>query len=320
MGATPGISSLAATGITREDALKKAPRLRIDTPRLRGSISLIGARVDDLTLKDYQVDLDEESAEIDLLQPVHSDKPYYVEFGWLGNDIKLPTRKTVWTPNGRTLTPDTPITLSWENGEGLLFEQVYRIDENYLVTVTQRGKNKGTKDVSVSPYGLVSRTSRPDILGFYILHEGPLGVFDQTLKEVDYDDLFDDGVVQSPERQETTGGWLGFTDKYWLVALIPDADKRLKTSFNAGRRGLEPVFQTDYLGDAIHVPAGGSIERTDRVFAGAKEVLLLDKYAEEIGIVGFDKAVENFKSVFGLVIKPAKQGGSSREIEFGTPQ
>ena len=292
VGAAPGTSSLAATGITREDALKKASRLRIDTPRLRGSISLIGARVDDLTLKDYQVGLDEESAEIDLLQPVHSDKPYYVEFGWLGNGIKLPTRTTVWTPNGRTLTPDTPITLSWENGEGLLFEQVYRIDENYLVTVTQRVKNKGTKDVSVSPYGLVSRTSRPDILGFYILHEGPLGVFDQTLKEVDYDDLFDDGVVQSPERQETTGGWLGFTDKYWLVALIPDADKRLKTSFNAGRRGLEPVFQTDYLGDAIHVPAGGSIERTDRVFAGAKEVLLLDKYAEEIGIVGFDKAVD----------------------------
>ena len=291
-GAAPGTSDPAATGITREDALKKAPRLRIDTPRLRGSISLIGARVDDLTLKDYQVDLDEESAEINLLQPVHSDKPYYVEFGWLGSGIKLPTRETKWTPNGRTLTPDTPITLSWANGEGLLFEQVYRIDENYLVTVTQRVKNKGTKDVSVSPYGLISRTSRPDILGFYILHEGPLGVFDQTLKEVDYDDLFDDGVVQSPERQETTGGWLGFTDKYWLVALIPDADKRLKTSFNAGRRGLEPVFQTDYLGDAIHVPAGGRIERTDRVFAGAKEVLLLDKYAEEIGIVGFDKAVD----------------------------
>ena len=292
LGAAPNSGDLAGTGISRNNALKKAPRLRIETPRLQGSISLLGARIDDLTLKDYRVSLAKNSELIDLLQPTHSDKPYYVEFGWLGNGIKLPTRETLWTPNGRTLTPDTPITLSWDNDEGQVFEQEFRIDENFLVTVAQRVRNKGAYDVSVSPYGLVSRTSRPDILGFYILHEGPLGVFDKTLKEVDYDDLFDDGVVQPPERQETTGGWIGFTDKYWLVALIPDAEKRLKTSFNAGRRGMKPVYQTDYLGDPILIPAGGSIERVDRLFAGAKQVQLLDKYAEEIGIEGFDKAVD----------------------------
>ena len=124
------------------------------------------------------------------------------------------------------------------------------------------------------------------------MHEGPLGVFDKTLKEVDYDDLVDDGVVQPPVRQETTGGWIGFTDKYWLVALIPDAEKRLNTSFNAGKRGLESVFQTDYLGDAARVPAGGTLERTDRLFAGAKQVQLLDHYAETMKIEGFDKAVD----------------------------
>ena len=133
---------------------------------------------------------------------------------------------------------------------------------------------------------------RSEILGFYILHEGPLGVFDKTLKEVDYDDLVDDDVVQPPVRQETTGGWIGFTDKYWLVALIPDAEKRLNTSFNAGKRGLESVFQTDYLGDAARVPAGGTLERTDRLFAGAKQVQLLDHYAETMKIEGFDKAVD----------------------------
>lgn len=292
IGGVSNNSGQTGTGITRADALKKAPRLLIDTPRLSGSISLLGARIDDLTLKNYRVSLEEGSKLIDLLQPTHSDKPYYVEFGWLGNGIKLPTRETVWTPSGRTLTPDAPIKLFWDNGEGQLFEQEYRIDENFLVTVVQRVRNKGTKDVSVSPYGLVSRTSRPDILGFYILHEGPLGVFDQTLKEVDYDDLFDEGVVQPPERQETTGGWIGFTDKYWLVALIPDAEKRLKTSFNAGRRGSEPVYQTDYLGEPVLIPAGGKIERIDRVFAGAKQVQLLDKYAEEFSIEGFDKAVD----------------------------
>ncbi len=292
LGAATGASGLAEVGLSRADAIKKAPRVQIDTPRVRGSISLAGARLDDLTLKDYRVSLDEDSLQIELLQPIHGEKPYYVEFGWLNQDLKLPNRETIWKANGSTLSPENPITLSWDNGEGLVFEQIYRIDENFLITVTQRVRNKTSKDVSVAPYGLVSRTSVPNILGFYILHEGPLGVFDKTLKEVDYDDLVDDGDVQPPVRQETTGGWIGFTDKYWLVALIPDAEKRLNTSFNAGKRGLEAVFQTDYLGDAARVPAGGTLERTDRLFAGAKQVQLLDHYAETMKIEGFDKAVD----------------------------
>ncbi|MBO88002.1 MAG: membrane protein insertase YidC [Rickettsiales bacterium] len=292
LGAAPSDRGRVAVGLSRANAIKKAPRVQIETPRVRGSISLAGARLDDLTLKDYRVSLDKNSKQIDLLQPVHGENPYYAEFGWLNQDLKLPNRETIWKANGSTLSPDNPITLSWENGEGLVFEQLYQIDENFLLTITQRVRNKTTKDVSVAPYGLVSRTSVPDILGFYILHEGPLGVFDKTLKEVDYDDLIDDGIVQPPVRQETTGGWIGFTDKYWLVALIPDAAQRLNTSFNAGKRGVESVFQTDYLGDAVRVPAGGTIERTDRLFAGAKQVQLLDQYAEVIGIEGFDKAVD----------------------------
>jgi YidC/Oxa1 family membrane protein insertase len=292
LGAAPGIGGLASVGLSREEALKKAPRVQIDTPRLHGSISLAGARIDDLTMKDYQVSLDKGSDQIDLLQPIHGEKPYYAEFGWLGAGLKLPGRDTIWKSSGGTLSPDHPVTLSWDNGEGLVFEQAYTIDRNFLITITQRVRNTGSAAVNLAPYGLVSRTSRPKILGFYILHEGPLGVFDQTLKEVDYDDLVDDGVVQPPIRQETTGGWIGMTDKYWLVALIPDKGSRLRTSFNAGRRGVEPVFQTDYLGDAIAVPGGGSIERTDRLFAGAKQVQLLDSYSETHGIEGFDKAVD----------------------------
>lgn len=292
LGAAPSRTGVSSVGLSRASALKKAPRVEIDTPRLRGSISLAGARMDDLTLKDYQVSLDKKSEQIDLLQPIHSDKPYYAEFGWLGQGLKLPGRDTVWKPSGSTLTPDTPITLSWDNGAGLIFEQHYKIDENFMISVTQRVRNTGTAEVSVAPYGLISRTSRPNILGFYILHEGPLGVFDKTLKEVDYDDLVDEGIVQPPLRQETTGGWIGFTDKYWLVALIPDKGSRLRTSFNAGKRGVEPVFQTDYLGDATAIPAGGSIERTDHIFAGAKQVQLLDSYAETMGVEAFDKAVD----------------------------
>jgi YidC/Oxa1 family membrane protein insertase len=292
LGSAPSTGGPGAVGLSREDALKKVTRLKIASPRLQGSISLVGARIDDLTLIDYRISLDAESDQIDLLHPTHADKPYYAEFGWLSPGNKLPNPKTVWMPSRGDLSPENPVTLSWDNGEGLVFEQDFVIDENFLITITQRVRNTSTKDVSVAPYGLISRTSLPDILGFYILHEGPLGVFNKTLKEVDYDDLFDDGATQPVVRQQTTGGWIGFTDKYWLVALIPDAGKPLRTSFSAGQRGVEPVYQTDYLGDFSAVPAGGSIERTDHLFAGAKQVQLLDKYAEELGIEGFDKAVD----------------------------
>ncbi|MEC8369691.1 MAG: membrane protein insertase YidC, partial [Pseudomonadota bacterium] len=135
LGAAPGAGGLAAVGLSRADAIKRAPRVQIDTPRVRGSISLAGARLDDLTLKDYRVSLDEDSLQIELLQPIHGEKPYYVEFGWLNQDLKLPNRETIWKANGSTLSPENPITLSWDNGEGLVFEQIYRIDENFLITV-----------------------------------------------------------------------------------------------------------------------------------------------------------------------------------------
>ncbi|MBT5811232.1 MAG: membrane protein insertase YidC, partial [Rhodospirillaceae bacterium] len=176
----------------------------------------------------------------------------------------------------------------WDNGEGLTFEREYSLDDNFMITLTQRVKNNTSKDISLAPYGLLSRTGTPQLLGFYILHEGLLGVFDQTLKEVDYSDLRDDGA----QRQSTTGGWLGITDKYWLAALIPDQKMKVETSFNAAKRGNLDLYQADYLAPPIVAKSGGVIETTNSLFAGAKEVTMLDKYEAERGVARFDLAVD----------------------------
>jgi YidC/Oxa1 family membrane protein insertase len=273
---------------SRRKALKATPRIPLESDRLTGSISLVGGRIDDVVLHDYRESLDKDSPEIVLLWPTKTEQPYYAEFGWIGDGVTLPDAETVWTPRGSRLTPKTPLLLTWDNGAGLVFERRYSIDENYMVTLTQRVKNNTSKELSLAPYGLLSRTGTPDLLGFYILHEGLLGVFDETLKEVDYSDLRDDGA----QRQSSTGGWLGITDKYWLAALIPDQKTKVQTSFLPGRRGNFDIYQADYLAPAQVVKAGGTIETTNSLFAGAKEVEILDKYETERGVARFDLAVD----------------------------
>ena len=265
-------------------------RLTIETPTLRGSLSLEGGRLDDLTLTQFRQTVDPESPNIDLLHPSGTQQPYYADVGWTAVDrsLALPNAETQWRATGGPMVPGQPVTLTWDNGQGLTFERQIEVDEHYLFTITQRVSNSGSEAVSLSPYGLVSRTGTPDILGFYILHEGLLGVFDGTLKEVDYDELQDDGSIE----QSTTGGWIGITDKYWLVALIPDQTQTTTTRFVHDLRNGDDKYQTDYLYESISVPAGGSAEVTSRIFAGAKQVLLLDAYRDTLGIESFDKAVD----------------------------
>lgn len=274
--------------LSREDALKKTARVNILSSRLQGSISLVGARFDDLVLSDYRETIDDSSPNIVLLSPTASSDPYYAEFGWLGANVKAPDGLTEWRTDRRNLTPDSPVTLTWDNGEGLRFERRYALDEDYMLEVTQRVRNTGTEDVTIAPYGLVSRTNTPEILNFYILHEGLLGVFDGTLKEVDYDDVVDARTI----RQPTSGGWIGITDKYWLVALVPDQSTKVETSFTSGTRGNTTLYQADFLGAAETLPRGGVLEARSHLFAGAKEVTLLDKYRTELDIALFDRAVD----------------------------
>ncbi len=288
--AVPEVAPSIVTAAQRAEALKATPRVRIDTPSLAGSITLKGGRIDDIVLKGYREKIDAASDRIHLLSPIGAPKSYYAEFGWVGatSDVKLPNAETLWTSDRGELTPSSPVTLSWDNGEGLVFERVFAIDESYMVTATQRVRNSGPAGVTLFPFGLISRAGTPKTLGFYILHEGPLGVFDGTLREVDYDDLQGDGKLE----QNSVGGWIGITDKYWLAALIPDQKQAFKYRFVHSISNKDNRYQVDYLGGEARVEPGQSHETTNRLFVGAKEVKRLDAYESELGVANFDLAVD----------------------------
>ena len=286
----PGVKSEVLTAQKRAEALKSAPRVGIESPTLVGSISLVGARLDDLVLKQYGQTVEVNSERIHLLHPSGAPESYFAEFGWVGgsDSPNLPGPTTIWSSDGKQLTPGQPVTLSWDNGAGLKFERTYSLDEGYMVTVTQKVINTGETPTALFPYGLIARSGTPDTLGFYILHEGPLGVFDGTLREYDYDD------VQETRKIEVTsnGGWIGITDKYWLAALVPDQVENCTYRFVHSIENKDDRYQVDYIGQSSSLAAGASIEITNRLFAGAKEVKLLDSYSEKFGIQNFDLAVD----------------------------
>ncbi|WP_284223805.1 membrane protein insertase YidC, partial [Brevundimonas denitrificans] len=286
----PSAGMSAAGAMTREESLSKAPRIKINTPSLHGSVSLKGARIDDLTLINYREEVDPESPEVKLLSPAGSPAPYYAEFGWSvasGQSVNLPNSDTVWSTENDEFTPSKPLVLTWDNGEGLRFVRTYTLDENFLFTVEQKVENTTAADVTLYPYGLISRTGKPETTDFYILHEGPIGVLNATLEEIDYGDLVDDGG----QNFTSTGGWMGITDKFWLTALLPDQTVQFKGRYNYV--ATADRYQTDYLDTAgVVIPAGGSAEATNRLFAGAKEVDVLDAYEEKYGIDRLELAID----------------------------
>jgi YidC/Oxa1 family membrane protein insertase len=266
-----------------------APRVTIDSPRVHGSISLIGGRIDELTLTDYHVDVDPQSPPIVLFSPAGTEHPYFAQFGWLPQDqtMPVPGPDTRWQSDAQKLTPDAPITLRWDNGRGLRFVRTYAVDTNYMFTITQRVENTGTAPVTLFPYALISRTGLPVTSGFYLLHEGPVGVFNGRLQELSYDD-----IKEKPSTSESHGGWLGITDKYWLAALIPDQSAKVNARFLHSREGTTDKYQADWLGEQVTVAPGASAENTSRLFGGAKEVKLLDAYTDNLGIDRLDLAID----------------------------
>ena len=279
-----------AQAVTRDEALEGSARIRIDTPRLHGSLSLVGGRIDDLTLADYRETVDPESDEIVLLSPRNAPKPYYADFGWAASGgVAVPGPDTEWSADGEILTVDQPITLRWNNGDGLVFERIVSVDADYMFTITQRVTNNGEGAVSVSPYSRVQRFDTPETLGFYILHEGPYGVFEETLQEHDYDELVDDGEV----REESVGGWLGFTDKYWLVALVPDQEAAFTGLFaHRDSSGRDRYLATMQRTDAETVIPGAGFEQTSHLYAGAKVVQTIEGYGDTLGIQRFDLTID----------------------------
>ena len=291
-GVPGGTARLPGAAVSAPSAAAAEPRVRIVSSRLKGSLSLKGARIDDLLLTDYRDTIEEDSPQITLFRPPGAGSPYFAQFGWVPADpsVAAPSPQSLWTTTRTALEPDRPVTLTWDNGAGLVFTQEITLDRNYMFKVTQRVTNRGERAVALRPYGLISRTDTPDTLGFWILHEGLLGVFGETLNEVDYDDVSDadDGKI----AQTSVGGWIGITDKYWLAALIPDQKASIASRFVHTLQDRRDKYQVDILGDQRTVQPGATVEVTERLFAGAKEVRLLDAYEADLGIVNFDLAVD----------------------------
>jgi len=277
---------------TREQALAASPRVAIDTPRLRGSINLKGGRIDDVALKDYRETVEPNSPNIVLLSPQGSPAPFYAEYGWVpgtGTTAAVPGPDTVWTQEGSgTLTPSAPVTLVWDNGQGLIFRRTISVDEDYLFTVADKVDNTGSAQVALHPFGLVSRHGLPHVAGYYILHEGLIGYLgDQGLQEVKYNNILEEKL----QSFTANGGWLGITDKYWAAAVIPARNETFTARF-AATQGTTPTFQSDFLLPAREIAPGSSGEATSQFFAGAKEVRVLDKYQGEQNIPRFELLID----------------------------
>ncbi|MGO8867775.1 MAG: membrane protein insertase YidC [Alphaproteobacteria bacterium] len=298
----PGVAAAPAAAAAghpgRAEVLAESPRIAIASPSLKGSISLKGARIDDLKLVQYRETVDPKSPEIVLLSPPGMREAYYAEFGWVagGAGVKLPDANTLWQADRTTLTPATPVTLTWDNGQGLKFERTYAIDDAYMVQVTQKVENSGSAAVTLFPYGLVSRSGDPPTSNYYILHEGPLGVLDGVLHDgsffdkakINYKDL-----QKAAYEQDTTGGWLGFTDKYWLVALIPNQKAPVRSRFSDTVTSGNNKYQADYVTTAgLALEPGQTIAAVSRMFAGPKEVHRLDSYEEKLGIERLSYAID----------------------------
>ena len=297
-GATP---TQPIAGSSSTQVAKNVPRLTIQAKKLSGSISLLGARLDDIVLTDYHDTIDPASDHVRLLEPRSEDKPYYVQYGWTapaGDTIKLPADDTVWTGSGGVLASGGKAALTWNNGEGLTFQIDFSVDDDYMFTVRQSVKNATGQPVKLLPWSRIRRDYRPETSGYYVLHEGMLGVIEGSLKETTYDSAKSDGEKKKGIALEstTTAGWAGITDKYWLTALIPDQTVPTRVFF----RHIEDKtavqkdrYQVDYVTqEPLNAAPGAEAAIESHLFVGAKLVRLLDQYETALKLPHFDKAVD----------------------------
>ena len=306
-GATPQAPGLPGSApgqiMTREAALAASPRVRIETPNVAGSIALKGARIDDLALIKYRETVDPKSPPIVLLAPSGSPHPFYSEFGWVvaaGTAAKAPTADTLWRQEGSgALTVEHPVTLVYDNGEGLEFRRTIAVDNKYLFTLKDEVVNKGAAPVTLYPYALISRHGIPPTLGYYILHEGLIGVFgDKGLQEETYAKMEE----KKSENFDVVNAWLGFTDKYWAATLLPDIAAKVRARFSFELSNNIKKFQTDYLLDPQTIAPGATGTASARLFAGAKEVEVIDNYDTELKLNRFELLID--WGYFRFITKP----------------
>jgi len=272
-----------------------APRLKISAPRVAGSISLVGARLDDLVLNDYRETVEKDSPLVQLLEPQPSKFPSFIQFGWTPDgDVKVPDNSTLWKASAGTLTQTQPVTLTWDNGAGLTFEIGLAIDDNYMFAVTERVHNQTDAAVTLKPWARVRRDYTPATAGYSVLHEGFIGWVDGSEHDVTYSSAKSEAEKHDGVSYAGTGegGWAGFTDKYWLSAVIADPKEAVSTTYRSVPGGAG-AFQVDQVvAHGIEVPAHGDATHVDQAFVGAKEVHLLKRYEEADGISHFSYAVD----------------------------
>ena len=275
--------------VSREQAVNEYRHIAIKTPSLSGSLRLKGARLDNLMLTRYRETLEPDSPHISLLSPVGTAYPFFAEFGWVSTDgLDLPNAETPWQTDDSELTPEKPLTLTWDNKDGLKFIRQISVDDNYMFTVSDRIENYGTKIVTLFNYGLVGRTNVPPSQRGAVL-EGLVGYLDGSLKEYAY-------AKMDKEQQatfKTTGGWAGITDKYWMAILAFDQNApNITVKFSEQDTTAGKHYQTDYLMPPTIIEPGQAVQTTGRVFAGAKELKLIDSYEKDLGIQRFDLTVD----------------------------
>ncbi|HVT24499.1 MAG TPA: membrane protein insertase YidC [Rhizomicrobium sp.] len=280
--------------VTREAALKNGgKRIVIDTPTVDGSFSLTGARFDDLRLKKYRETVDPKSPEIVLLAPQSTNYPYYAVFGWVappGSKTPVPGDDTPWTlKSGDKLTPGHPVTLEWNNGHGLVFTRTIAVDDQYMFTVNDSVKNQGGEAATLYPFAYVARDGLPQSQHYWVVHEGFVGYAGGSAKYTKYDALKPD---KPTETFNSTGGWIGITDKYWMATVIPPQSEAFEGSFAISQSNGRTDYQSDYRLDARKIAPGATISVKQQLFAGAKVVKTLRDYETKYGIQGFDYAID----------------------------
>ena len=273
--------------IARDDTIDSVARVKIENNNIKGSISLQGAIIDDIIFKNYKESLESDQKVI-FLNPKSSDEGYYIETGWASNSnekLKLPLDNTIWKVKGnKVLTPNNPIVLEWDNNEGLIFTKKIELDDKYLFKISQGIKNTSNKSYEFFPYAQITRNYKPDVIPIYILHEGFIGMFDDELKETDYKDIEDEKFTTNSSK-----GWLGITDKYWLTVIVPEKGRKFKSEFLTSKEKYKANF---IIKEPEVLRSNTSITNEINAFVAAKEVAVIDGYAEKMGIEKFDLAID----------------------------
>ena len=275
-----------AQAISRENSIKGSDRFYFENKNVKGSIALKGALIDDIVFKNYKEEIND-NRKVVYLNPKETKDGYFIETGWATSNLEkasVPSPDSEWKVKGnKKLLPGNPVIIEWNNKSGLIFRKKIELDDKFLFKVTQEVQNNTKEKVELYPYAQITRNQSPDITNFYILHEGFIGVFDEQLEEIDYDD-----IKEKKEKYSAEEGWLGITDKYWMTALVPENDQSFKAEFL-----YKNAFKANYiLNKPIVVSPSSSKTAETKVFVAAKEVRVVDGYAESENIKKFDLVID----------------------------